>query len=64
VVSLIIVDDESVDIFVESVDMVLIELLSETAVVDSVVSVFELEQAVARAIIERRKNADFAIFLS
>ena len=64
-VSLVMVDEESLIIFVESDDIVLIvELLSVTVVADSVVSVFVLEQAVAKAIIERRKNADFAMFLS
>ncbi|RAI78378.1 hypothetical protein HMF3257_08040 [Spirosoma telluris] len=57
VVSLIIVDVESPAIFVESV--VIVE--SVTVVDVSVVSVLVLEQAVAKAIIERRKKADFTM---
>ena len=60
VVSLIMVEEESVVIFVESL---IIDVLSDTVVVDVVDSVFELEQAVAKAIIDRRKNADFAMSL-
>ncbi|GAB4015824.1 hypothetical protein [Spirosoma koreense] len=62
VVSVDIVEDESLDMVEdESVDMV--EDESVTAVVDSVVSVFVLEQAVASARMERKKNADFAMFV-
>ncbi|GAB3796865.1 hypothetical protein GCM10028819_15240 [Spirosoma humi] len=60
VVSLVMVDDESVVIFVESL---IIDVLSDTVVVDVVDSVLELEQAVAKAIIDRKKNADFAMSL-
>ena len=60
VVSLIIVDEESVVILVESL---IIDVLSDTVVVDVVDSVLELEQAVAKAIIDRKKNADFAMSL-
>ncbi|WP_460935885.1 hypothetical protein [Spirosoma humi] len=59
-VSLVMVDDESVVIFVESL---IIDVLSDTVVVDVVDSVLELEQAVAKAIIDRKKNADFAMSL-
>ncbi|WP_020600652.1 hypothetical protein [Spirosoma panaciterrae] len=59
VVSVAIVDDESVDMLVESE---VIDVESETVVVDSVVSVLVLEQAVANASIESRKNADLAMF--
>ncbi|GAB3042147.1 hypothetical protein [Spirosoma pulveris] len=62
VVSLIMVDVESpvvdeVDI-VDVVSLIIVEVESDTVVVDSV---FVLEQAVANAIIERMKNADFAM---
>lgn len=60
VVSLIMVDEESVVILVESL---IIDVLSDTVVVDVVDSVLELEQAVAKAIIDRKKNADFAMSL-
>lgn len=60
VVSLVIVDVESPVVLVESL---IIEVLSDTVVVDVVDSVFELEQAVAKAIIDRNKNADFAMSL-
>ncbi|WP_461070272.1 hypothetical protein [Spirosoma horti] len=60
VVSLIIVDEESLIILVESL---IIDVLSDTVVVDVVDSVFELEQAVAKAIIDRKKKADFAMSL-
>jgi hypothetical protein len=60
VVSLIMVDVESPAI-VESVLMV--EDESVTVVDVSVVSVLVLEQAVAKAIIDRTKNADFTIIV-
>lgn len=60
VVSLIMVDVESPVVLVESL---IIDVLSDTVVVDVVDSVFVLEQAVAKAIIDRRKNADFAMSL-
>ena len=60
VVSLIMVDEESVVILVESL---IIDVLSDTVVVDVVDSVLELEQAVAKATIDRRMNADFAMSL-
>ena len=60
VVSLIMVDEESVVILVESL---IIDVLSDTVVVDVVDSVLELEQAVAKAIIDRKKKADFAMSL-
>lgn len=60
VVSVDIVDALSLVMLVESEDMV--EVLSDTVVVeDSVDSVLVLEQAVAKANIESRKNADFAM---
>jgi hypothetical protein len=59
-VSLVIVDVESPVVLVESL---IVDELSDTDVADVVDSVFELEQAVARAIIERRKNADFTMRL-
>ena len=58
VVSLIIVDVESVFIIV--VSLIIVDVESDTVVVDSV---FVLEQAVANAIIERKKNADFAMIM-
>jgi len=61
-VSLIIVDDESVAI-VAVVSVLIVELLSVTVVADSVVSVLVLEHAVAKAIIERKKKADFTMLL-
>ena len=64
VVSLIIFDDESVDmvdILVESDELFIIDVVSVTVVDDSV---FVLEQAVAKAITVSRKNADFAMFVS
>ena len=58
------VDVVSPAIFVESVPIVLIvDEESVTVVADSVVSVLVLEQAVANAIIERRKNADFTMII-
>ncbi len=60
VVSLVMVDVESPAVLVESL---IIDVESVTVVDDSVDSVFELEQAVAKAIIERRKNADFAMLM-
>jgi hypothetical protein len=60
VVSLVIVEVESPIVLVESL---IIDVLSETVVVDVVDSVFELEQAVAKAIIDRKKKADFAMSL-
>ena len=60
VVSLVMVDVESPAIFVESL---IIEVESVTVVDVSVDSVLVLEQAVAKAIIESRRNADFAIFV-
>ena len=60
VVSLVMVDVESPAIFVESL---IIEVESVTVVDVSVDSVLVLEQAVAKAIIESRKNADFAMFV-
>ncbi|MFD2933319.1 hypothetical protein [Spirosoma flavum] len=54
------VDDESPAILVESL---IIDVVSVTVVDDSVDSVFVLEQAVAKAIIERKKNADFAMLM-
>lgn len=60
VVSLVIVDVESLVVLVESL---IIDVLSDTVVVEVVDSVFELEQAVAKAIIDRKKNADFAMSL-
>lgn len=54
-----IVDVLSPAIFVESV--LIVEVESVTVVADSVVSVFVLEQAVAKVIIDRRKNADFTM---
>ncbi|GAB3989894.1 hypothetical protein GCM10028807_15820 [Spirosoma daeguense] len=60
VVSVDMVEAESL-VVVESVLMVAVE--SVTVVVVSVVSVLVLEQAVAKAIIARRKNADFAIII-
>ena len=56
-----IVDVLSPPIFVESV--LIVEVESVTVVADSVVSVFVLEQAVAKAIIDRRKNADFTMII-
>lgn len=41
--------------------MPIVEVLSVTVAVDSLVSVFVLEQAVAKANIESRKNADFTM---
>ncbi|GAB2543126.1 hypothetical protein GCM10027085_37980 [Spirosoma aerophilum] len=58
VVSLIMVDVESVIVVV--VSAIIVDVESDTVVVDSV---FVLEQAVASAIIERKKNADFAMFM-
>lgn len=43
---------------VDVVSLIIVDVESDTAVVDSV---FVLEQAVASAIIERMKNADFAM---
>lgn len=60
-VSLDIVDEESLIILVESEDVPIVEVLSITVVEDSLVSVLVLEQAVAKAIIESRKKADFAM---
>ncbi|GAB3720704.1 hypothetical protein GCM10028816_06900 [Spirosoma lituiforme] len=60
VVSLIMVDVESLIVVVESP---IVDALSDTVVADVVDSVFVLEQAVARAIIDSRKNADFAMSL-
>ena len=54
-----IVDVLSPVMLVESV--LIVEVESVTVVADSVVSVFVLEQAVAKAIIDRRKNADFTM---
>lgn len=48
---------DEVDI-VDVVSLIIVEVESDTVVVDSV---FVLEQAVANAIIERMKNADFAM---
>ncbi|ADB38713.1 hypothetical protein Slin_2697 [Spirosoma linguale DSM 74] len=57
--SLIIVDVESpVLVDVDVVSLIIVDVESDTVVVDSV---FVLEQAVASAIIERMKNADFAM---
>ena len=53
------VDVLSPAIFVESV--LIVEVESVTVVADSVVSVLVLEQAVAKAITDRRKNADFTM---
>lgn len=57
----------SLIIFVESliivVESLIMDVESVTIADDSVVSVFVLEQAVAKAIIESRKNADFAMFV-
>ena len=65
--SLLIVPDVLSPIMrVESEELLMddeLEELSVTVVDDSLVSVLVLEQAVARAIIERRKNADFAMFV-
>ncbi|NEU69934.1 hypothetical protein GK091_23845 [Spirosoma agri] len=62
VVSVAIVESlDMVDIEDESDDMV--ELESVTVVDDSVDSVLVLEQAVASAIKESRKNADLAIIV-
>ena len=60
VVSVIMVDVESPAILVVSL---IIEVVSVTVVDDVVDSVFVLEQAVAKAIIERKKNADFAMLM-
>jgi hypothetical protein len=57
---LIVADVVSLIVLVESELMV--EVLSDTVVV--VDSVFVLEQAVAKAIIDSRKNADFAMCIS
>lgn len=46
---------------VESEEVPIVEVLSITVVEDSLVSVLVLEQAVAKAIIESRKKADFAM---
>jgi hypothetical protein len=54
------VEVESVVILVESLIM---DVESVTVVDVSVDSVLVLEQAVANAIIESRKNADFAMFV-
>ncbi|WP_461132646.1 hypothetical protein [Spirosoma lituiforme] len=54
------VDVESLIVVVESP---IVDALSDTVVADVVDSVFVLEQAVARAIIDSRKNADFAMSL-
>ena len=56
-----IVDVLSPVMLVESV--LIVEVESVTVVADSVVSVFVLEQAVAKAIIDRRKNADFTMII-
>jgi hypothetical protein len=58
-VSVDIVDVLSPAVVVESV--LIVEVESVTVVADSVVSVLVLEQAVAKAIIDRRKNADFTM---
>ncbi|WP_240625654.1 hypothetical protein [Spirosoma pollinicola] len=60
VVSVVMVDVESPAILVVSL---IIEVVSVTVVDDVVDSVFVLEQAVAKAIIERKKNADFAMLM-
>ncbi|GAB3946910.1 hypothetical protein GCM10028805_18220 [Spirosoma harenae] len=59
VVSVAIVALES--IFIELESVVIVDEESVTVVDVSVVSVFVLEQAVAKANIERRKKADFAM---
>lgn len=63
--SLLIVPDVLSPIMrVESEELLMLdEVLSVTVVDDSFVSVLVLEQAVAKAIIERKKNADFAMFV-
>ncbi|MBD2752950.1 hypothetical protein IC230_08625 [Spirosoma sp. BT704] len=48
-------------VLVESVEVLMVEVLSDTVV--DVDSVLLLEQAVAKAIIESRKKADFAMFI-
>lgn len=61
-VSLLIVDELlSPIILVESEELLMVEVLSVTVVVELVDSVLVLEQAVAKAIIESRKKADFAM---
>lgn len=61
-VSLLIVDELlSPIILVESEELLMVEVLSVTVAVVLVDSVLVLEQAVAKAIIESRKKADFAM---
>lgn len=55
------VEEESRIMLVESEEVPIVEVLSITVVEDSLVSVLVLEQAVAKAIIESRKKADFAM---
>ncbi len=60
--SLLIVDELlSPIILVESEELLMVEVLSVTVAVVLVDSVLVLEQAVAKAIIESRKKADFAM---
>lgn len=61
VVSVDMVDVVSLIVLVESVVVLMVDVLSDTVV--DVDSVLLLEQAEAKAIIESRKKADFAMFI-